>query len=56
MNILIIDDEKGLRQGIKKILSIEGYSVFEASNLKEARDIITNEQIHIILLDLNLGE
>jgi DNA-binding NtrC family response regulator len=56
MNIMIVDDEAGLRQGIKKSLGLEGYTVFEASNIGEAKRIILNEQINIILLDLNLGE
>jgi DNA-binding NtrC family response regulator len=56
MNVLIIDDETGLRRGIAKRLSIEGYVLYDASNTDEARKIIRNEQIHIILLDLRLGE
>jgi DNA-binding NtrC family response regulator len=56
MNVLIIDDETGLRRGIAKRLSIEGYILYDASNTAEAMQIIRNEQIHIILLDLRLGE
>jgi len=55
MNILIVDDEEGLRKGIKKILSLHGYLVFEAANCSEARDILKREEVHILLLDLNLG-
>lgn len=55
MNILIVDDEEGLRKGIKKILSLHGYRVFEAANCSEARDILNREEVHILLLDLNLG-
>ena len=55
MNILIVDDEEGLRKGIKKILSLHGYRVFEAANCSEARDILKREEVHILLLDLNLG-
>jgi DNA-binding NtrC family response regulator len=56
MNILIVDDEAGLRSGIVKRLSIEEYHMFEASNTLEALEIIQNELINIILLDLRLGE
>lgn len=55
MNILIVDDEEGLRKGIKKILSLHGYRVSEAANCSEARDILKREEVHILLLDLNLG-
>lgn len=55
MNILIVDDEEGLRKGIKKILSLHGYLVFEAASCSEARDILKREEVHILLLDLNLG-
>jgi two-component system response regulator AtoC len=55
MNILIVDDEEGLRKGIKKILSLHGYRVFGAANCSEARDILKKEEVHILLLDLNLG-
>ncbi len=56
MNVLIIDDETGLRRGIIKRLAIEGYNMFEAPNTKTALGIIINEKINIILLDLRLGE
>lgn len=56
MNVLIVDDEEGLRSGIKKRLSIEGFGMFEAANTQDALRVISNEQINIILLDLRLGE
>ncbi|RKX82030.1 MAG: sigma-54-dependent Fis family transcriptional regulator, partial [Spirochaetes bacterium] len=56
MNVLIVDDEAGLRRGILKRLSIENYSMFEAPDTMTALEIIQNEKINIILLDLRLGE
>lgn len=56
MNILIIDDEAGLRRGLAKRLKIEGYEVHEASNSKEALELIRQRKIHIILLDLRLAD
>ena len=56
MNVLIIDDETGLRKGIIKRLAIEEYNMFEAPDTKSALEIIKNEKINIILLDLKLGE
>ncbi len=56
MNILIIDDEVGLRRGLAKRLQVEGYEVHEASNSKEALKLISQRKINIILLDLRLAD
>ena len=54
-NILIVDDEPGLRKGLGKILSLQKYRVFEASNGKEAGAVLENTDVDLILLDLKLG-
>lgn len=54
MKILIVDDEKTARYGMKKALDIKG-DIFEASNLREAETICEREKPEVILLDLNLG-
>ena len=56
MNILIIDDEAGLRNGLAKRLRIEGYEVYEASDSKETRELMKQHKIHIVLLDLRLAD
>ena len=56
MNILITDDEIGLRHGLTKRLRIEGYEVFGASNSREALEVIGRQKIHIVLLDLRLAD
>ncbi len=56
MNILIIDDEPGLRSGIRKVLSIHGYQSFEADSEHSALEMIKKHDIHIALLDLRLGK
>jgi len=55
MNILIIDDEPGLRNGLSKTLKLHNYVVYEAENLTEAEHILNKKQIHVILLDLRIG-
>ncbi len=55
MNILIIDDEAGLRSGLAKRLRIEGYTVYEASCQQETMQLLRQQKIHIALLDLRLA-
>ena len=55
--ILIIDDERELAGVVADILKNEGYSnVEEAFGLKEANEKIKKCQVHLILLDVMLGD
>lgn len=40
-NVLIVDDNRGLREVIRIFLSDEGYNVLEAGNGKEALDLLS---------------
>ncbi|MCR5829876.1 MAG: response regulator transcription factor [Lachnospiraceae bacterium] len=51
-NILICDDEKDIVNALKIYLSNPDYVLFEASNGREALDIINEHEIHLILLDI----
>lgn len=51
-NILICDDERDIRNALKIYLSGEGYNIFEAATGKEALDIISNSDIHLVLMDI----
>jgi DNA-binding NtrC family response regulator len=53
-NILIVDDEPGLRQGLGKILALQGFQAFEAGGSGEARQVIRSADIDLVLLDLKL--
>jgi len=51
--ILIIDDEKDIRESLSEILLDEGYDTFLAADANEARKLIKEESnIDIILLDI----
>lgn len=52
MKILIVDDEKLIRDVIKEYCLYEGYEIFEAENGFEALDIIKNHDIDLIVLDI----
>lgn len=53
--ILVVDDEADIGLLMKAILSSSGYNVLYASNLNDARKILLNQKIHMVFLDLNLG-
>lgn len=55
-NILVVDDEKAIRDVIKAYLSREGYRVFTASNGIEAINKFNNQKIDLIILDLMLPD
>lgn len=54
--VLIVDDEEGLRRLLGRIISLEGYTVVEASSLKEARKKLAKEAIDIVLCDVRLPD
>ena len=51
-NILVVDDDKEIVESIEIYLNNEGYKVFKAYDGLEALDILTNEEIHLILMDI----
>ena len=51
-NILVVDDDKEIVESIEIYLRNEGYNVFKAYDGLEALDILTNEEIHLILMDI----
>ncbi|MFO7751830.1 MAG: response regulator, partial [Desulfobacteraceae bacterium] len=52
--ILIIDDEKSLRDGAERILGRMGCEVFKAETGEEGLEIIHNEPVSIVLLDMRM--
>ena len=56
MKVLIVDDEKGIRDSYRMILEYEGYEVEEASSGFSALKKIKTGQYKIILLDLMLPD
>ncbi len=56
MNILIVDDEKNIRLGLSKALSLSGYTTTLAATGLEAWQILNNKQIDLIITDLRMPE
>ena len=54
--VLIIDDEKGLRLGTKRLLELEGYLVDTAENGTEGIELATNTDYDLALIDLKMPD
>lgn len=52
MKILIVDDEKLIREVIKEYAQIEQYEILEAANGIEALNVIENQKVDLIILDI----
>jgi type IV pilus assembly protein PilB len=53
-NILVVDDEKKIRELLFEFFTDSGYDVFTTDNGVDARRLIANEFIDIVFLDLKL--
>ncbi|MDF1579769.1 MAG: sigma-54 dependent transcriptional regulator [Desulfuromonadales bacterium] len=53
--ILIVDDESFIRENIERILTEDGYRPFSCDNGQQAVALVSDEEIDLVLLDLNLG-
>lgn len=51
-NVLVCDDERDIVSALQIYLESDGYKVFKAYNGKEAIDILSENEIHLILLDI----
>lgn len=54
--IIVIEDDKNLNRGITLRLQKEGYRVFSAYNLKDAKAFVEKESFDLIISDINLPD
>ncbi|UCF05044.1 MAG: sigma-54-dependent Fis family transcriptional regulator [bacterium] len=52
--VLIVDDEKGVRSSLEKLLSYESYKTFCAADGATALELVGGERIDIVLLDIKM--
>lgn len=50
--ILVVDDEKEIRELIEIYLKNDGYQVILAANGEEALDVLREQEVHLIILDV----
>ena len=56
MKILIIDDERSIRNSLKEILTDEGYDVDVAENGAQGIQMVDNEKYSVIFCDIKMPE
>lgn len=54
--ILVVDDEPGIRFGIRKFLNSKGYNVSEAFNCEKAKEMFRNSPPDVAILDYSLPD
>jgi len=52
--ILVVDDEKPIREMLRKFLTKKGYEVFDVDNGEDALKIVSEKSPHIVLLDIRM--
>lgn len=52
--ILIVEDETVTRHTLKSVFEAEGYDVFQATDGNEMHTILEQQDIHLIIMDINL--
>lgn len=55
-NILICDDEKDIVNALKIYLNDANYTLYEAYNGKEALQVVSEQEIHLVLMDIMMPE
>ena len=55
-NILVCDDERDIVSALQIYLEAEGYKVFTAYNGNEAINVFSNNEIHLILMDIMMPQ
>ncbi|GAB1421305.1 response regulator transcription factor [Anaerolineales bacterium] len=53
-SILVIDDEKTIREVVRRYLELDGFKVFEAEAGQEALDLLPSLSVDLIILDIML--
>src|SRR4051794_16166586 len=54
LSVLVVDDDRPIRDTLREILQDEGYIVSTAGNGAEALEILKHRRPRVILLDLNM--
>ncbi|RFU62348.1 response regulator [Peribacillus glennii] len=53
-NILIVDDQFGIRILLNEVLTKEGYNTFQAANGIQALDVVNKHSPDLVLLDMKI--
>ena len=53
-NILVVDDEKNIREGLAKLLALEGHQTIPAADGREALALLERGDIDLVVTDLRM--
>jgi DNA-binding response OmpR family regulator len=53
--VLVVEDDPALRMLCRVNLELENYRVLEAATIDLADEVLTHEQVNLVLLDLHVG-
>ena len=51
-SILVVEDDREIRQGIEIYLRNQGYQVFQPANGQEGLEVIKSRELHLVILDV----
>ena len=51
-HILLVEDDKEIREGVEIYLKSQGYEVFQAADGIEGLKILDQEEIHLAIVDV----
>ena len=51
-HVLVVEDDKEIREGVEIYLKRQGYEVFQAADGAEGLDVIEREDIHLAIVDI----
>ncbi len=54
--ILIVDDEPGVRFGIRDFLELQGYEIDEAENCRDAQDLFRSSRPDVVIADYMMSD
>src|SRR4051794_26099339 len=54
--VLVVDDEIAVQTSLRAFLEDEGFDVLSAGSAADALNWVSTRQIHVIIVDLRLGE
>jgi two-component system KDP operon response regulator KdpE len=52
ISVLVVDDEKSLRDFVRRNLEVRGYKVLTAANGLEALAVLKNENLQLVIMDI----
>ncbi|MGD9099522.1 MAG: response regulator, partial [Anaerolineae bacterium] len=54
--LLVVDNSSHVRQSSKLFLQTQGYQVFTASDPVEARRLLSEQRVHLAIVDIRLED